>query len=84
MVTDRRPAFDRAVAGDGAMNLVAEAADGTVVGGLHAGLSGGVADLGMFVTAGHRGAGIGAALLEAAVDWARRQGAHKILSLIHI
>lgn len=74
----RRPAFDRAVAGDGAVQLLAVAADGTIAGSIYAGLSGGVVDLGMFVAAGHRGGGIGSALLEAVIDWARRQQAHKI------
>lgn len=75
----RRPVFDRAIAGEGSVQFLAEAADGTIVGSMYASLSGGgVVDLGMFVTAGHRGAGIGSALLEAAIDWARRQKAHKI------
>lgn len=38
----------------------------------------GVADLGMNVAASHRGRGVGAALLEAGLDWARRVGAHKV------
>lgn len=74
----RRPVFDRAIAGDGSVQFLAEAPDGTIVGSMYASLSGGVVDLGMFVTAGHRGAGIGAAMLEAAIDWARKQNAHKI------
>jgi len=49
-----------------------------VVGSIYASLSGGVVDLGMFVAADHRGGGIGSALLETVVDWARTQEAHKI------
>jgi RimJ/RimL family protein N-acetyltransferase len=75
----RRPGFDRAVAGDQAMLVLADAADGGgIVGAVYASMSGGVVDLGMFVVAGHRGGGLGSALLEAVIDWARRQGAHKI------
>jgi RimJ/RimL family protein N-acetyltransferase len=73
----RRVGFDRAVARDDAVLFLAEAA-GAVVGSIYAGLSGGVVDLGMFVAAGHRGGGIGSALLEAVIDWARAQNAHKV------
>lgn len=38
----------------------------------------GVAELGMLVAAGWRGAGVGSALLADAIDWARQAGAHKI------
>jgi len=38
----------------------------------------GVTELGMMVAAGRRGEGIGSALLQAAIDWSRAQGAHKI------
>ncbi len=37
-----------------------------------------VADLGMNVKDGHRGQGIGSALVERAIEWARSAGAHKI------
>lgn len=37
-----------------------------------------VADLGMNVKGGYRGQGIGSALLERAIAWAREGGAHKI------
>ena len=73
----RRAGFDRAVAGDSSVLFLADAG-GTIVGSIYASLSGGVVDLGMFVVSGHRGGGIGAALLEAVIDWAREQQAHKV------
>lgn len=73
----RRVGFDRAVARDDAVLFLADAG-GAVVGSIYASLSGGVVDLGMFVAAGHRGGGIGSALLEAVIDWARTQQAHKV------
>src|SRR4051812_26872473 len=73
----RRAGFDRAVAGDGSTVFLAHAGGG-MVGAIYASLSGGIVDLGMFVVDGHRGAGIGRALLEAVIDWARAAGAHKI------
>jgi RimJ/RimL family protein N-acetyltransferase len=75
----RRAVFDRAVAGDQAVLFLADAADGSgIVGSVYAYDSGGVVELGMFVVDGQRGGGIGSALLEAVIDWARRQEAHKI------
>jgi putative acetyltransferase len=38
----------------------------------------GVADIGMLVTERWRGKGVGTALLEAAISWARAAGAHKL------
>jgi RimJ/RimL family protein N-acetyltransferase len=74
----RRAGFDRAVAGDGSTLFVADAG-GEIVGAVNASVTvGGIVDLGMFVVEGHRGDGIGRALLEAVLDWARREGAHKI------
>ena len=73
----RRAGFDRAIAGDGAVLYLADTG-GEVVGAVHALLGGGVVDLGMFVADGFRGGGIGSALLEAVIDWARRHDAHKI------
>jgi len=53
--------------------------DGEIVGliGLHP-EGYGVVDLGMQVAAGHRGQGIGSALLERGIAWARESGAHKM------
>ena len=73
----RRPAFDRAVAGDDAVLYLAEAG-GAVVGSISAYVSRGVADLGMFVVGDRRGGGVGSALLEAVIAWARDQSAHKV------
>lgn len=63
--------------------LVAERADGTVVGRLSLArdphpASAHVADLGLMVAKPERGRGIGRALLEAAVDWARAAGVRKL------
>ena len=75
----RRPAFDRVVAGDDAVQFLADAADGSgILGSIYASVAGGVVELGMFVVDGHRGGGIGSALLAAVIDWARRHGAHKV------
>lgn len=62
--------------GDAAI-LVAEV-DGTLAGAVSLQLTRGVVDLGMFVAADRRGAGVGTALVEAAVAWAREVGAHKV------
>jgi RimJ/RimL family protein N-acetyltransferase len=45
---------------------------------MRAGMSEGVADIGMCVTAGWRGQGVGSALMEACLGWARQAGAHKL------
>jgi RimJ/RimL family protein N-acetyltransferase len=51
--------------------------DGRIVG--HGGIEGtGVAELGMLVARDWRGKGVGSALLQACVDWARAAGAHKV------
>jgi RimJ/RimL family protein N-acetyltransferase len=73
----RRAVFDRAVAGDNSVLFLADAG-GVIVGSIYAYLSGGVVDLGMFVVEGYRGGGVGSALLEAVITWARAQAAHKI------
>jgi ribosomal protein S18 acetylase RimI-like enzyme len=50
-----------------------------MVGHLWIGVQGyGVADLGMMVAADVRGQGVGSALMDAGVGWARQAGAHKI------
>ena len=62
---------------------VAEASDGLIVGRLSLArdqhpASAHVADLGLMVAATHRRQGIGRALLEEAVDWARERGVTKL------
>ena len=73
----RRIGFDRALEGHDSVLYLA-GAGGSIFGSIFASISGGVVDLGMFVVSGHRGAGVGSALLEAVIDWARSQEAHKI------
>ena len=63
--------------------FVAEADDGTVVGRLSVGrdphpASTPVADVGLLGAAGARRQGVGSALLQAAVDWARPAGVRKL------
>ncbi len=78
---DRREVSERlaaAVGSERAVHYVA-VADGAVVGQATAELAPyGVADLAMSVARSWRGAGVGTALLDAAVGWARRAGAHKL------
>src|SRR5579875_2075190 len=45
---------------------------------MRAGMGAGVADLGMLVASGRRGQGVGSALMEACLAWAREVGAHKL------
>jgi len=52
--------------------------EGNLVGSLGIQLHGGVADLGMMVARDWRGRGVGSALLEAAIAWARSADAHKV------
>jgi len=53
--------------------------DGVIEGSLSIELAPyGVADFGMFVRATQRGRGLGRLLLEAALEWARSAGAHKV------
>ncbi len=63
--------------GTSAVCLVAEI-DGTVVGSLAVLARVGIGDLGMNVADGHRGQGVGAALVAAAIEWARAAGVHKV------
>jgi RimJ/RimL family protein N-acetyltransferase len=77
-VERRRRRMVEEVESEDGIVLVAEAG-GEPVGQLGLRLAGyGVADLGMLVTAGWRGRGVGTALLAEAVDRARKAGAHKI------
>ena len=59
-------------------SVVAVAA-GRIIGGLHVEVSRhGFGELGMMVDRGWRGRGVGSALLQAAIDWSRGQGLHKL------
>lgn len=49
-----------------------------LVGSLFMGGPAGIADVGMNVADGFRGQGIGAALMEAGLDWAHEHGMHKV------
>ena len=58
---------------------VVAVADGRIIGTLHVEVSRfGFGELGMLVDRGHRGRGVGSALLRAAIDRARGQGLHKL------
>ena len=61
---------------DGSVMLVAED-DGALI-GMATLKKKGPADLGMLVDPGSRGQGVGAALLEACIEWAKRNGHYKI------
>jgi putative acetyltransferase len=69
--------IERQADGTSAVFLVAEI-DGALVGSLVVLTRVGIGDLGMNVADGHRGRGIGAALLEEALTWAREAGVHKV------
>jgi RimJ/RimL family protein N-acetyltransferase len=78
----RRSLLDRLSSGVSSTVLVADAsaAGGQgVVGHISVEVAPyGVADIGMLVVAGWRGLGIGAAMLDAAIEWATEAGAHKM------
>lgn len=75
---DRRVFLD-SIASETAHSLLAVDAEGVMVGNLGIQLHGyGVAELGMLVSSAWRGKGVGSALLEAAIEWARFVGAHKV------
>jgi putative acetyltransferase len=77
---DRRRSAEAIMADDAAGGLfVAEAGGGEIVGNLFMQVAPyGVADLGMMVADGWRGRGVGSALMEAAIAWARTSTAHKV------
>ena len=69
----------RRALGDPAQRWLVAKADRQVVGSISLRVDAGVAGLGMFVAADRRGQGIGRALLEEGVRWARRTGCHKVV-----
>lgn len=78
----RKTRFLQELDADG-MASFAAVGDGRLVGalfvGMGRGVEAGVASLGMFVAADSRGRGVGSALMEACLDWAKAAGAHKIV-----
>jgi len=53
--------------------------DGEVIGSIHVAASGhGYGEIGMAIAREWRGRGVGSALMEAAIDWARARGLHKL------
>jgi putative acetyltransferase len=73
----RRRAFERALDSESAATFLAED-DNQLVGLLGVTLNAGVADLGMMVRDGHRGRGVGSALMDACLTWSREHAAHKV------
>jgi RimJ/RimL family protein N-acetyltransferase len=63
----------------GVAESIVAVADGHAVGMIHIEVSRhGFGEFGMLVDREWRGRGVGSALLEAAIDWARAQGLHKL------
>ena len=73
----RRRAFGGAIGNDHAARFLAEI-DGRLVGELGVFVHAGIADIGMMVRDGHRGTGIGSALMEVCLDWCRDVPVHKV------
>ena len=69
--------YRAALEADASTWFVAEEAE-QVVGGIFVQAERGVAHIGMAIIEGHRGGGLGRALLDAAVGWAREHGCHKV------
>jgi len=69
--------FERSLDLDGFARFLAEIG-GALVGELGVTAHLGVADLGMMVADGHRGRGVGSALMEACVGWCRDSAMHKV------
>jgi RimJ/RimL family protein N-acetyltransferase len=73
-ISERAALFARS-----ADSSIVAVADGQLIGMIHIEVSRhGFAELGMLVDRGWRGRGAGAALVAAAIDWARGHGLHKL------
>jgi putative acetyltransferase len=75
---DRRKHRETIECDDGSRVMLVAEVDGALVGSLSVLTAVGIGGLGMNVARGHRGAGIGAALLGEAIAWARAAGVHKL------
>ena len=75
---DRRARLLRTLESTTDGSLVA-VAPGKIVGQIGLKSMRGLIDIGMLVSPDMRGRGIGSALLQAGIDWARSQGAHKMI-----
>jgi len=73
----RKRRFLRHLGDDQTATFVVEL-DGQLVGELSVFASGGVADLGMLVRDGHRGQGVGSALMASCIEWCRAAPVHKV------
>ena len=81
-IDDRRRRMGETIAADSSTSLVADAAPvggPPVVGVITVHVAPyGVADVGMLLADGWRGRGLGGRLMQAAIDWAAANGAHKM------
>jgi RimJ/RimL family protein N-acetyltransferase len=74
-----REGFERNIDDDYCVNLAAVDSDDLLIGQLDArGRAGRPAEIGMAVAEGWRGRGVGTALMQSCVDWARERGIHKL------
>jgi len=73
----RLDGFNQGVASPEHVCFIAEV-DGAAVATLNAWVRRGIVSLGMLVDEQHRGKGVGSALMDAAVSWAKTQAAHKM------
>jgi RimJ/RimL family protein N-acetyltransferase len=74
----RSDRWDEKYFGDGPGRFFVVEADGSIIGYMGVHNWRGLVELGMAIVDGHRGMGLGSRLLQAGIDWATAQGAHKI------